>query len=205
VKEFAYNDVYTVMNTENVVEQMNANIPAPIKHNVELIKSVAFGFSADKSLVFSLVGECLEAVDAQNLRDAVQGLVAMARLGVSGERDLIDFMNEVEVTNEDKKIMINLEVSQERLNKLKSYKDKMKHRGKMMSHELSDCYVAFVNDQLMIAGSENAVKSALDGKSSVKDNTAFMGKVKEFAYNDMYTVVNTEKFKEKVKANLPIH
>jgi hypothetical protein len=93
-----------------------------------MINSIAFGFSADKSLVFSLVGECLEAVDAQNLRDAVQGLVAMARIGVSGERDLIDFMNEVEVTNEDKKIMIHLEVSKERLEKLKSYKHTLKNK-----------------------------------------------------------------------------
>lgn len=124
VNNVAYNDVYSVVDVDQFKEKFS-KVPAQFKHNVDMIKHVSFGMSAGNDVSFSLVGECLTAVDAENLKDAVKGIIALARMGVSAERDLIDFMNEVEVKNDDTKITVSMDISKERLEKLKAYKDKL--------------------------------------------------------------------------------
>lgn len=124
VKNVADNDVYSVVDVDQFKEKFS-KVPAQFKHNVDMIKHVSFGLSAGNDISFSLVGECLTAVDAENLKDAVKGIIALARMGVSAERDLIDFMNEVDVKNEKTRITVSMDISKERLEKLKNYKDKL--------------------------------------------------------------------------------
>jgi len=119
----ASNDMYTFVDGESFKNKMD--VKEPFKSKIEQVKNVYFGVNANETLSLSFVGECLNTVDAQNIRDAVQGIIAMARIGVSGDRDLIDFMNEVSVNHTDKEVKVNVEITKERLNKLKSYQNKL--------------------------------------------------------------------------------
>ena len=123
------NHMYSVANVSDYKRDEIAN--NPMLQQAELIKHVSMGLSLDEKLTLKIVGECLNSEDAVNIQQAVEGLIAIARMGVAGQRELIDFMNEIDVTNDKNEVFINVEVTQERIDQLKAAKEKFKNLQKI--------------------------------------------------------------------------
>ena len=115
--------VYTIV----AVEQLN-----PKDEILNRVKSLVnyVTMSADVENDLEIVAQ-VQAQNEQNARDIesmMKGFIAASRLAVSEDRDLIDFMNEIDIERDEENIEIKIEINDERIEKLKKFQDRFEKK-----------------------------------------------------------------------------
>ncbi|MCB0279429.1 MAG: hypothetical protein KDD94_08005 [Calditrichaeota bacterium] len=102
------------------VEQIDADDKFMMRAK-KLINYITVSADFDDELKMNLNGESTNDENAIEIEKLVNGMLAMARLTVSDDRDFIDFMNEINVSRDGKNVEVSVEVNQDRVDKLKRF------------------------------------------------------------------------------------
>jgi hypothetical protein len=106
--------------------QISISEENPYRNAIGFLDNVAFAMNFDDQVHLSVLSNCLEAAQAEEVEKIVKGAIGVLRLGLSAERDLIDLMNEVKIERENKNVTVRLDIDRKRLDMLKNYKPKVK-------------------------------------------------------------------------------
>ncbi len=132
IQSIRYKDgAWFVMSTEGIVNKMmNEFSDSPRARQFEGLRSLQqlnFSMKFDKMMHFNGVGVFSQAQNAELFRDMIRGFIATAKLTMSGDRSLVDILNKVNVTNDDKRVAVKFELSPREIEKLQNQRRKIAH------------------------------------------------------------------------------
>ena len=127
IKSLEHRDFYSVFSTNALRKKLPEE--NKFKGHLELVNMISFGIEVNETLHIKFQSESTREADAKELYQVMNGMVSLSRLLMSAERELIDLMNEIELDQDGNTISLEVELSKERLDKLKNYKNKFKGLG----------------------------------------------------------------------------
>jgi hypothetical protein len=115
--------VYTVVS----IEQLNPK--DEILNRVKtLVNYVTMSADIDDELEIIAQVQAKNEQNARDIESMMKGFIAASRLAVSEDRDLIDFMNEINIDRDEENIEIKIEINDERIEKLKKFQDRFEKK-----------------------------------------------------------------------------
>ncbi len=121
--------VWFTFNAEEAIQKMMKEIE---KHpegsrfsGLKNIKDVNFSMRANDQLRFSGLGNFSDSENAELFRDAVKGFIATMKLSMSEDRGAVDVLNKITVKARNNQVLMDFEMNQEDIEKLKRHKPKI--------------------------------------------------------------------------------
>jgi len=121
--------VWFIFNAEEVIQKMMEEIE---KHpegsrfsGLKNIRDVNFSMRANDQLRFSGLGNFSDSENAELFRDAVKGFIATMKLSMSEDRGAVDVLNKITVKVRNNQVLMDFEMNQEDIEKLKKHKPKI--------------------------------------------------------------------------------
>ena len=123
------NGAWMVLNAGEMVDEfMNEMGRSPEVRRfsaLEAIEKVNLSFSFTDRILMDGSGRFTDAANAELFRDAVKGLLAAAKLTVSGDRDAVDVINKIDISTDKNQVRINTEMTRRDLEKM----IRQRHKG----------------------------------------------------------------------------
>lgn len=125
IEKMAYkNGICFTMDTEPVIntfmQQINRYGEGLRLDALKSLKEIDFSMALDDKIRFDGVGQFSDAENAGLFHDAFKGIIATAKISVSGERDMVDMINQLKVKQQGKDVSVKFELSQEDIKRLKN-------------------------------------------------------------------------------------
>jgi hypothetical protein len=124
------NGVCVTMDTKlmmkSLMYQINRYQDTPKFEALKSLENIDFSMAIAEKIRFHGTGAFDNAENAQLFYDAFKGLLATAKISVSGDRDLVDLINQLKTDQENSNISFEGELSRSDIEKLKSNQDKLK-------------------------------------------------------------------------------
>lgn len=123
VKDIKYkNGVYFTLNPKGMVDQMMSGLKRfDDSQRFEALKSVdkiSFSMDMDDNLKFDGRGNFSEKETAELFFDSAKGMLATLKLSVSGDRNAVDIVNKVKITQKKESVQVKFELTGEEAQKL---------------------------------------------------------------------------------------
>ncbi|MFQ5583073.1 MAG: hypothetical protein ACE5GL_01395 [Calditrichia bacterium] len=122
------NGMCFTMDTEPVIntfmQQINRYGEGLRLEALKSLQEIDFSMALDDKIRFDGVGQFSDAENAGLFHDAFKGIIATAKISVSGERDMVDMINQLKVKKQGKDVSVKFELSQEDIQKFKSKQHK---------------------------------------------------------------------------------
>jgi hypothetical protein len=126
IEQVRFNQMFTVVKTDIIKRKLKDE--NNLTRQLDFVDELSFGLNVDDDIHLKMLTSCIDSEKADDVKTAIEGLIAIARLGVSNERDLIDLMNEVRIDKKGKHVSVKLDITQERIEKLKNYRKNIMKR-----------------------------------------------------------------------------
>jgi hypothetical protein len=122
-------DAWFVFDAENIIDDMMEEMQ---KHpesrrfsGLKSLKDFIFSMKVKDKLWFSGVGNFSDEEKAKLFEDAVKGFIAAVKLSVSEDRQAVDVLNKINVKHDGNRVLLDLEMSQEDIEKLEAKSPKI--------------------------------------------------------------------------------
>jgi hypothetical protein len=125
------NGAWFILDTEPIMERITEKISQHPEgrrfQGITALQHLNFSADFDDNLKFSSVGRFSDQEKAQLFHDAVKGAIATAKLTMSADRQAVDVLNKIKVSNDNDKIRIRFELTPEDIKKIQEKKKEIAH------------------------------------------------------------------------------
>ena len=90
----------------------------PMTQSFASLRSVILSINAEKGIDFSLLSRSDEEEDAKLIADAIKGFVALGKMGAGEKPDILEALDNIEISAEKNAVTISMHLSEELMEKL---------------------------------------------------------------------------------------
>lgn len=116
---------WMISNTKPFMDEIADQARNTDLSGLESLQGVGFSMKLDNRLQMSALSAFSDAEKSELFRDAIKGLIAGGKLAVSEDRDLVDILNKIDITLDDKRIFVDFSISKEEVEQIIARKDEL--------------------------------------------------------------------------------